>query len=76
MHMPQPDAAVMARRPALIAALRHLVPDGIISSEDALVAYDSDALTAYRQKPMAVVLPYISPVVVERISPAGKPVAL
>jgi glycolate oxidase len=57
MHMPQPDAVVIARRPALIAALRHLVPDGIISSQDALVAYDSDALTAYRQKPMAVVLP-------------------
>lgn len=57
MHMPQPDAAVLARRPALIAALRHLVPDGIIASQDALVAYDSDALTAYRQKPLAVVLP-------------------
>ena len=57
MRMPDLDPSVLARRAALIDALRRLVPDGVVAEDDALVAYDSDALTAYRQKPLAVVLP-------------------
>ncbi|MEQ1865900.1 MAG: FAD-binding protein, partial [Micropepsaceae bacterium] len=57
MRMPDVDREVLSRRPALIAGLRRLVPDGVVSDDDALVAYDCDALTAYRQKPLAVVLP-------------------
>ena len=34
-----------------------LGPGGVISSEDELIAYDSDALTGYRIKPEFVVLP-------------------
>jgi glycolate oxidase len=56
--MPTPDAAVLARRDAIIAALQAIVPgEGVIAHEDSLRPYESDGLTAYRQPPMVVVLP-------------------
>src|SRR5271165_158109 len=58
MKMPSPDAAVMQRRAEIIAALRGIVPgEGVIASEAERRAYESDGLTAYRQLPLAVVLP-------------------
>jgi len=51
--MPPPDEAVLGRRKAVIAALRAIVPgEGVIEDGDALRAYESDALTAYRQRPL------------------------
>ena len=56
--MPAPDAAVLARRDAIVAALRAIVPgEGVIASEREMKPYESDGLTAYRQMPMVVVLP-------------------
>lgn len=56
--MPKPDARVLARRDAIIAGLSRLVPaDALITEEDERRAYETDALTAYRQIPLAVVLP-------------------
>jgi glycolate oxidase len=56
--MPKPDETVIARRDAIAAALRAIVPgEGVISDPDALRPYESDGLTAYRQPPMLVVLP-------------------
>jgi glycolate oxidase len=58
MLMPEPDQATLARRAAVVDALKAIVPgEGVIHAPDALRAYESDALTAYRQRPMAVVLP-------------------
>jgi glycolate oxidase len=58
MKMPEPDRTVMDRRAAIVAGLSAIVPgEGVISLPDALRAYESDALTAYRQRPLAVVLP-------------------
>ncbi len=58
MRMPEPDQAVMAKRAEIVAALSLIVPgEGVISTPDSLRAYESDALTAYRQRPLAVVLP-------------------
>ena len=58
MLMPEPDRAVMGRRDAIVAGLKAIVPgEGVISAPDSLRAYESDALTAYRQRPLAVVLP-------------------
>src|SRR3954447_9186869 len=58
MEMPAPDASVIARRDAIAAALRRIVPgEGVIVSEPERRAYESDGLTAYRQPPLAVVLP-------------------
>jgi glycolate oxidase len=58
MKMPEPDAAVIARKDAIAAALRAIVPgEGVIVNEDELRPYESDGLTAYRQAPLIVVLP-------------------
>ncbi len=57
MLMPAPDAAILARRDQLVARLREVVPDGVIEDETSRRAYEQDALTAYRQMPMLVVLP-------------------
>ena len=58
MEMPVPDAATIARRDEIAAALRHIVPgEGVIVSEPERRAYESDGLTAYRQPPLVVVLP-------------------
>ena len=58
MLMPEPDAEILARRDAIVAALRAIVPgEGVIASERAMKPYESDGLTAYRQLPMVVVLP-------------------
>ena len=56
--MPVPDAAVLARRAEIVAALRRIVPgEGVIDSETERRAFECDGLTAYRQPPMVVVLP-------------------
>src|SRR5204862_2012531 len=58
MEMPAPDQAVIARRDAIAAALRRIVPgEGVILSEPERRAYESDGLTAYHQPPLVVVLP-------------------
>ena len=55
---PIPDAAIMARRDSIIAGLAKLVhPDSLVTSEDERRPYETDALTAYRRLPLAVVLP-------------------
>ena len=56
--MPEPEAAALAQRAALVDDLRAIVPgEGVIVDEIELRAYESDALSAYRQPPMVVVLP-------------------
>lgn len=56
--LPTPDAGVLERREAIVAALRGLVPaDNVVAEPLRLAAYETDALTAYRQRPLAVVLP-------------------
>jgi glycolate oxidase len=56
--MPPPDAATLARRAEIVAAMRAIVPgEGVIDDLEALRPYESDALTAYRQVPLLVVLP-------------------
>ena len=55
---PVPDSAILARRDAIIAGLAALVPaQCLITSEDERRAFETDALTAYRRMPLAVVLP-------------------
>lgn len=57
MELPQPNADIIAHGADIIAALRTLVPDGVVGDSAGLAAFDGDALTAYRQKPLACVLP-------------------
>ncbi len=54
----EPDPSILARRPAILRALRETAPDvTLIDDALRLAAYETDALTAYRQKPLAVALP-------------------
>jgi glycolate oxidase len=56
--MPRPDDATIARRSEIAAALREIVPgEGVIDATREMQAYETDALTAYRQLPLVVVLP-------------------
>ena len=55
--MPPVSAEILARQAEIAAALREIVPDGVICEERALKVYESDGLTAYRQPPLVVVLP-------------------
>jgi glycolate oxidase len=58
MHMPEPDAATIGRRAEIAADLARMLPPGaVVASEDERRAYETDALTAYRQSPLVVVLP-------------------
>ena len=58
VKMPAPDEGVLARRDDIVAALRAIVPgEGVIAGEREMRPFESDALTAYRQLPMVVVLP-------------------
>jgi glycolate oxidase len=55
---PKPDERILARRDEILAGLARLVaPEALIVSEDERRAFETDALTAYRQMPLAVVLP-------------------
>ena len=56
--LPEPDAAIIARRDGIVRALRGLVaPANVIDDDVRLAAYETDAMTAYRRRPLAVVLP-------------------
>src|SRR6186713_2616995 len=56
--LPDPDASVVARRDSIARALRGLVaPANVIEDDVRLAAYETDAMTAYRRRPLAVVLP-------------------
>jgi len=58
MRMPVPDPRVLARRERIVAKLRAILPgDCVIADADGVRPYETDALTAYRQPPMVVVLP-------------------
>jgi glycolate oxidase len=57
MEMPEPDLGILARKGAIVAGLRALVPGGVIDEPHELRAYECDALTAYACAPLAVVLP-------------------
>ena len=58
LAMPLPDQSVIDRRAEIVAALRAIVPgEGVIDDLDGRRPFESDALTAYRQIPLVVVLP-------------------
>lgn len=58
MHMPEPDAAVIARRAEIINALRALTePENVLADDHELKAFDCDGLTVYKQLPLIAVLP-------------------
>jgi glycolate oxidase len=59
IRLPDPKPDVLARRDAVIAGLRAVLPEpeAVISDPISLKPYETDGLSAYRQMPLAVVLP-------------------
>lgn len=58
MQMPIPNANVLARKAAIAARLRVVLPgDAVITDPAETRAYECDALTAYACAPLAAVLP-------------------
>jgi len=58
LSMPNPDLAVLQRRNDIVKQLKRLVPDAsLITDLEGRRTFESDALTAYRCLPLAVVLP-------------------
>jgi glycolate oxidase len=56
--LPPGNPDILAKRAAIVAGLRALVPGGaVISSETERRAFETDGLTAYRCLPLAVALP-------------------
>ena len=55
---PVPDATILARAESIRAALSDLLPgECVVTDEAGRRAFETDALTAYRRLPLAVVLP-------------------
>ena len=58
MRQPAPKQEILAVREEIIAGLAQLLPArGLIADAISLKAYETDGLSAYRQMPLAVVLP-------------------
>jgi glycolate oxidase len=58
LTLPKPDAATLGRRDDILRQLKKLVPDTpLIVDQEGRRTYETDALTAYRCTPLAVVLP-------------------
>jgi len=58
LSMPSPDLAILQRRNDILKQLKKLAPDAIlISDQEGRRTFETDALTAYRCLPLAVVLP-------------------
>src|SRR6476659_755135 len=58
LTLPEPDAAVLARRDEIVRQLKKLVAaPGLIVDREGCRTCETDALTAYRCIPLAVVLP-------------------
>jgi len=56
IQLPEPDADVINRRDALVADLQN-VSRNVVTDPIGLEVFENDALTAYRNVPLAVVLP-------------------
>ncbi|MDX5592937.1 FAD-linked oxidase C-terminal domain-containing protein [Pseudovibrio sp. SPO723] len=56
--MPKPSEKLLRNKMKIVQDLQQIIPgEGVISEEVELRPYETDALTAYRQVPLAVVLP-------------------
>ena len=58
IELPEPDGGVIARREAIVRDLIEIAGrEAVIADEDGRRAYETDAFTAYKRMPLAVVLP-------------------
>ena len=58
LSLPSPDPAVLQRRSDILRQLKKLAPNALlIADQEGRRTFETDALTAYRCLPLAVVLP-------------------
>jgi glycolate oxidase len=58
MDMPVPSPSILARKDRIVARLRAVLPaDAVIHDPQEVLAYECDALSAYRCPPLVAVLP-------------------
>jgi glycolate oxidase len=58
VQRPEPDAAILGQRPQIVRDLERIAGKAnVISDDDGCRSFETDALTAYVARPMAVVLP-------------------
>lgn len=58
IEMPEPDSALLALKEKVVAEMVSAIgTDGVIHDPEETIAYECDALTAYRCPPLAVCLP-------------------
>ncbi len=58
ISLPEPDQTVLARRKAILRDLTAMIGSAaVVGDADGLKVFETDALTCYRQTPLAVVLP-------------------
>ena len=58
LQMPKVQQSILSSKDKIIADLRKIINrDNILSHEDEIRPYETDGLTAYKQKPLLVVLP-------------------
>ena len=58
LQMPKVQQSILSSKDKIIADLRKIINrDNILSHEDEIRPYETDALAAYKQKPLLVVLP-------------------
>lgn len=58
IDMPEPDQRIIARKSEIVAGLINAIgEEGVIFEPNETIAYECDALTAYRCPPLAVALP-------------------
>jgi glycolate oxidase len=58
IQLPQPESSILDRRDQIVRELVEIAgADAVIADEDGRRAYETDAFTAYKRMPLAVVLP-------------------
>src|SRR6185295_3722055 len=58
ISLPSPDLSILQRRNDILKQLKKVVPDAtLITDQEGRRTFETDALTAYRCLPLAVVLP-------------------
>ena len=58
VQRPAPDRAILTERPRIVRDLERIAGKAnVISDDDGCLSFETDALTAYSAKPLAVVLP-------------------
>ena len=58
LQMPKVQKSIISNRDKIISDIRKIIrKENVLSHEDEIRPYETDALTAYRQRPLLVALP-------------------